>query len=159
TLDQCRKGQLSRLTAAGGEPLEQLAVGERANCADVEESPQLQERFAAVLDRHESSVPVGLPQVSRVNAASGLARSRFVAHSTIFRRGSGAPGTPCDYYGAAHGVEVRPRVPPPPARAVRAQVLATGTPAGRRASRRPRPPRVSRPSSWPAAATRESTRG
>ena len=108
-LDQCGKGQLSRLTAAGGEPLEQLAVGESANRALVEERPQMQERVAAVLDRHESSLPVGLPQISRVNAASGLARSRFVAHQTIFRPGSGVPGTPYLIPGVTAGAEPRHR--------------------------------------------------
>jgi hypothetical protein len=48
----------------------------------------MQERVAVVVDRHESPLPVGLPQISQVNAASGLARSRFVAQQTIFRSGS-----------------------------------------------------------------------
>ena len=91
-LDQRSKGQLARLTAAGGELLEQLAVGERADGADVEERPKLFERIAAVLDRHGSSLPVGLPQISPVYAASGLARSRFLAHPTIFRPGPGGSG-------------------------------------------------------------------
>ena len=52
-----------------------------------EERSQMQERFAAVIDRHESPFPVALPQISRVNAASGVARSRFVAPETIFSPG------------------------------------------------------------------------
>jgi hypothetical protein len=83
----------------------------------------MHERVAAVLDRHESSLPVGLPQISRVNAASGLARSRFVAHQTIFFQVRGYRGHHASfsalplvlnpdtdvttYYCAAHGVEVR----------------------------------------------------
>ncbi len=40
-LDQCGKGQPSQLTAAGGEALEQLVVGENADRACVEERPQM----------------------------------------------------------------------------------------------------------------------
>jgi hypothetical protein len=49
----------STLPSLSAQPLEQLAVGERAERAHVEERPQLQERVAAVLDRHESSLPFG----------------------------------------------------------------------------------------------------
>ena len=108
-LDQRGKGQLSRLTAAGGELLEQLAVGERTDRARVEERAELHERVAAVLDRHGSSLPVGLLQISRVNAASGLARSRFVAHQAIFHRFGPGPEAGWSGFGGL-GLEIAPEL-------------------------------------------------
>jgi hypothetical protein len=66
-----------------------LAIGERADCAHVEERPQLQECIAAVVDHHESPLPVELPRITTVNAASGLARSQSMAQQTVFRPRSG----------------------------------------------------------------------
>ena len=100
-LDERGEGRLPGIADAGGEPFEQLAVGERADRAHMEERPQVRGQIQAVLDRHGTSDPdsrVEVPRDSPRNAEGGPERSRFLRLRTIFAHEAGishhSPGNP-----------------------------------------------------------------